>query len=225
MLDIRAELSRSVTVKQINRTSTNFITIHYNGPSVSGYKDDVKLLKMDADYHVRTRGWDGLAYHFAVGRDGIIYRTRDYDARLNHSGVPKGNSESLAVFVVCGEGDVPPPIQLNALESLLVELKIRTRYVLGHKEWPRATACPGALLTRWLNSYRSKSSGGLFEGKVKFVSNVRDEPNVTSHLVRKLSPGTPIKGKIVLANPVQGDSMWVQLEGSTDYVHASGIGV
>lgn len=214
---------RSTTVPQVNRSVTKFVTIHYNGPSVAPFKDDITLLKADARFHVQNRGWDGLAYHYAVGRDGTQYQCRDKTARLNHSGVPQGNSESLAVFVASGEGDVPPPVQLLSLENLLENIGIPPHRVLSHKLWPRATACPGALLSRWLNWYWQKYSYRPVTGTVKWVTNVRDQPDVTSHLVRKLSPGTRVTGTTILTNPVKGDSMWIKLTGTDDYIHSSGL--
>lgn len=224
MEDIRSQLLRSTTVPQVNRRVTNFVTIHYNGPSVAPFPNDLALLKADARFHVNVRGWDGLAYHFAVGRDGQHYQCRDAIARLNHSGVPQGNSESLAVFVACGEGDVPPPIQLASLERLLETIGIPPHHVLSHKLWPRATSCPGALLSRWLTNYWLKYSYKPITGTLKYVTNVRDQPDVTSHLLRKLSPGTVISGSTILTNPVKGDSMWIRLRGTDDYIHSSGLG-
>lgn len=225
MIDLRAQLKRSSQVQQVNRTATRFITIHYNGPSVEGIPDDVRLLKADAAFHVNTRGWDGLAYHYAVGRDGTLYQTRDYEVRLNHSGVPLGNSESLAVFVATGEGDVLPVVQVTALEQLIQQLAIHPRYVLGHQEWPRATACPGAKLMRWLNGYRQISSGERIEVTSKYLANVRDEPSILSHQLSQLPVGTRVHGIKTLGKPVKGDSLWVRLNGTQDYVHASALGI
>lgn len=223
MIDLRSQLLRSSTVPQVNRRVTNFVTIHYNGPSVAAIDDDVRLLQADARFHVNVRGWDGLAYHYAVGRDGQQYLCRDTIARLNHSGVPQGNSESLAVFVACGEGDVPPPVQLAALETLLASIGIPPHHVLSHKLWPRATACPGALLSRWLTDYWVKYSYRPITGVTRSVTNVRDQPDVTAHLLRKLPVGTPVSGTTILTNPVKGDSMWINLSGTDDYIHSSGL--
>ena len=224
--DVRDRLLRHPRVKQVARPTTRFVTVHWNGPSVKGYRTDLQLLIADANYHVNTKGWDGIAYHYAVGRDGHLYQTRDHEARLNHAGVPQGNQESLSVFVCIGEGDVPPPVQLIGLERLLEYLEIKPRYVLGHREWPRNTSCPGAQLTRWLANYRLRHSAGpVFSVKAQYTSNVRDEPSVLAHQVRKVQAGTLIKGSIVLANPVKGDSLWLKLDGTTDYIHASGLGI
>lgn len=221
MIDVRQELIRSKTVPQVNRTRTHFLTIHYNGPSV-GQVSDMVLLKADAKFHVQTRGWDGLAYHYAVGREPNLYQCRDHGARLNHSGVPLGNSESLAALVITGEGDPIKSDQFVRLHLLIRTLNIQPRWILGHQEWPRLTACPGALLRRWLYAYRSEyHEPGV--GITIVQANVRDEPDVLSHIVRTLPINTQVFGTWVLGKPVKGDCLWLKVPtaGSFDYVHAS----
>jgi hypothetical protein len=222
MVDVRAKLTRSRTVRQVARGGTQFVTIHYNGPSVAAQPNDLKLLQADARFHVNTRGWDGLSYHYGVGRDGETYWCRDYLARLAHSGVTLGNEKSLAVLVITGEGDVPSTEQLQALGALLTSLKISPRYVLGHQEWPRATACPGAQLRRWIAAYRQRKSTQwpVHLHTLYDACNVRDEADVTSHRVRVLGKGAELTGTWTLGKPVKGDCLWLKLTGD-EYVHAS----
>lgn len=222
MIDLRKELPIRKPIPY--RTEDLFTMVHYNGPSVAG-KTDKQVIDIAAGYHVNTKGWSTIAYHFGVGRDGTQFKFNDRMVRGNHAGVGLFNNKATAILVINGEGDVPTVAQLRSLESLIADLGHKTRYVLSHREAPRTTACPGAQLTRWLALWRTQHSGREFVGKVKYVSNVRDEPNVLSHLLRKLSPGTEIRGTEVLGSPVQGDSLWIRLDGTTDYVHASGVGV
>lgn len=224
MEDIRSLLYRNPKVPQVNRRSTGYVTVHYNGPSVANHKSDLELIKFDARYHGITKDWDGLAYHFAVGRDGKQYQTRDWSARLNHSGVTQGNNESLAVFVATGEGDVIPPEQYASLENLLLGIGIKPRFVLGHQEWPRATACPGALLMRWLRNYRKTNSWQeQITTKTRYAANVRDEADVLSLKVGSLAQGATVKGRWVLGKPVKGDCLWLELADFADlrYIHGS----
>ena len=102
MIDVRDQLKRSDTQKQALRLVTNVITRHYNGPAI-GAMPTLKLLQADARFHVDTRGWDGLSYHYAIGKDGEQFLCRDDMARLNHCGVAQGNNESLAVLVALVE--------------------------------------------------------------------------------------------------------------------------
>lgn len=207
---------RSSKVRQVNRTVTKALTVHWNGP---GFKaQDLDQLKGDARFHVETRGWDGLSYHYGVGRDGQIYHCRDGIARLNHAGIAQGNNESLSVLVLTGEGMIIPPAQYSALEGLIQTLRMQPRYVLGHQEWPRLTACPGPLLLRWLTSYRAKH---VTPGSAITITNanVRDEASVLSHKVKELPTGSRVTGAWVLGKPFKGDCQWFKI--GSDYIHAS----
>ncbi len=218
MIDIRGALARSTKVPQVNRRVTNFLTLHWNGPGFTAA--DLDQIKGDARYHVNTRGWEGLAYHYAIGRDGAVYQCRDYAARLNHSGVPQGNAESLSVLVLTGEGMQIPPAQYLGLEQFLKAQWDRPRYTLGHQEWPRLTACPGPLLNRWFTAYRSryKSTG---KATTLGVANVRDEPSVLSQRVRQAAAGATVAGTWILGKPYKGDSLWFNIAGTSDYIHGS----
>lgn len=214
MNDIRALLARSKTVPQVNRRTTNFLTIHWNGPAFTA--SDLEQIKGDARYHVNVRGWDGLSYAVVVGRDGQLYQTRDLIARLNHAGVPFANSESLSVLVLTGEGMTPPGIQLASLERLLSVFP--ARWVFTHQESPRLTACPGPLLTRWVNARRTRYEEAVTATTI-VTANVRDEANVLSHVVRQLPINTAVSGVLTLGKPVKGDAAWLRI--GNDYVHAS----
>lgn len=216
MNDVRAQLMRSKTVAQVNRKVTKSLTVHWNGPAFVA--SDLDQLKGDARFHVQTRGWDGLSYHYGVGRDGQQYWCRDKIARLNHAGVAQGNSESLSVLVLTGEGMNIHSIQFKSLEDLIVTLGVPPRWVLGHQEWPRLTACPGPLLLRWLTAYRSRyRAAGT--ATTLYTTNVRDEASVLSHLIRQLKPGTQVTGTWMLGKPFKGDALWLQT--GNDYIHAS----
>lgn len=219
--DISSQLMRSKTEPQVDRTIFQYVTIHYNGPSVAKIPTDLELLKADAKFHVIDRGWDGISYHFAAGRDGTMYQMRELKARLNHSGVPFANSGATAIFVCLGEGDVPTVAQLAALQALIAHVKVPLRYVFGHQEAPRSTLCPGAWMMRWLNKWRESESGKVWSGQTKYAANVRDDKTILSHLQRTVPKGSEVSGKLVYGSPVKGDSLWLQLAGTTDYIHAS----
>lgn len=217
MIDIRSELMRNKEIPQVYRRVTRNLTVHWNGPAFKG--TDFNQLKGDAKFHVQTRGWDGLSYHFGVGRDGTQYWCRDKAARLNHAGVAQGNSDSYAVLVLTGEGMPIPQAQLASLEQLILSLNIHPRYVLGHQEWPRLTACPGPLLLRWLTRYRNRFTA-VGTATTIVNANIRDEASVLSHKQGEIPVNTPVHGTWILGKPYKGDSLWLQLA-SGDFVHAS----
>lgn len=218
--DIRSKLIRSRTVPQTNRRTTKFVTLHWNGPAVAD--DELAQLHVDAKWHVNHNGWDGLSYHYGVGGSGTIYRCRDYNARLAHSGVTTGNNESLSVLVIIGEGQEGTQEQFRSLNDLLSMLSISPRYVLGHRFWPRATACPGPIVTRWLRRWQGAHHGAIVNTRTLVADvNVRDESSVLSHVVRKVArAGTVVHGQWVLGDWVKGDSLWLKLP-DNNYIHGS----
>ena len=52
-----------------------------------------------ARYHVQTRGWPGIGYHFVIQKDGGIYQTNRLDTISYH--VSGQNTNSIGI---CGTG-------------------------------------------------------------------------------------------------------------------------
>lgn len=200
-----------------------FVMVHWNGPSVltNGYAGDIRQLQIDADWHVNHNGWDGLSYHYAIGRTGQEYQCRYYHTSLWHSGIKLFNDWAWAVHVITGEGDPISPEQFEGLRRRLNALGINRRYWLGHREGPKLTKCPGPLLERWLWNERMKVRQPA-KTKVRFQANVRDMADVDSHLLGQLEPGREINGWWRLGKPWKGDSLWFELNGDR-YIHASAL--
>lgn len=71
-----------------------------------------------ANYHVNTRDWAGIGYHFTINRDGTISQVNQLDTISYH--VSGQNTKSVGVAL---EGDFsqtqPTPAQMAALEKLI----------------------------------------------------------------------------------------------------------
>lgn len=227
MIDLRERYNKRGSWPKSKKTGK--YVLHYNGPSTKKFRTDIAVFDNDYAWHIgeppNGQGWVGIAYHYGVGRDGNIYQLNDEVERLNHAGVPWANDEAIAVQLTVGEGDLVSDRQLNALAQFLEQKKVKPRFLSTHREAPRTTACPGAIIQRWVDNYRTVNSGARFEGVTKFTGNVRDEANVLSHLVRQVGAGIRVKGVQILGKPVRGDSLWIQLDGTTDFIHASLFGV
>lgn len=226
MQDVRALLMRSFTIPQKYRAKTNFAVLHWNGPSVmykGAYPGDLNILQADARWHVINNGWDGLAYHYAVGREGQQYQCRDWTAKLPHSGNSLMNDEAFSVLAITGDGDPISSKQYDILYERLKSTGISRRFWLGHQEAPRSTACPGALLMRWLWNLRHEVNvQSEEEVKILFAANVRDEYSTLSAKLGTRFPGETVSGIWRLGNPVKGDSLWLELKGD-QYIHASAL--
>ena len=231
--DVRGELKRaSFTYK--DRAATTALTLHWNGPAVA--IPDLALLKADARFHVDTRGWDGLSYHYAVGQSGEAYLCRDPQTQLAHSGTRAGNDFSLAVLAIIGEGQEPSPAMLDTLSRLGTELADGWGFgyhrFVTHAEWGRATSCCGSRLTSWLRGWRAERTGLSSDTGVPFHlwalpgARIRDEPTTSSAELTKLIGGAPVLvvGK-VSGQVVVGSSLWYRVvAGSvngTGFMHSS----
>lgn len=225
MEDIRALLLRSNTVEEQTRLKTNFAVLHWQGPTVfykGSYPGDLKTLQADARWHVQNNGWDGLAYHYAVGRTGKEYQCRNWTAKLPHSGNSLMNAEAFSVLCITGDGDPISSLQYDGVLRRLRATGITKRYWLGHQEAPRSTACPGALLMRWLRAQRNQVRQYAANVKVKYNAVVRDEPSVLSYKLGTKLVGELITGYWRLGQPVKGDSLWFELPGDK-YIHSSAL--
>lgn len=97
--------------------------------------------------HREDRMWADIGYHFMVDIDGTIYEGRDLAARGVHTG--GYNTGSVGV---CLLGDfrfaAPAAAQWEgtvALGSWLVA-ELALSHVAGHRQFNKATECPGAAL-------------------------------------------------------------------------------
>jgi N-acetylmuramoyl-L-alanine amidase len=129
-----------------------FIIVHHSGNNYTTFD------KVDA-YH-KSKGWDGIGYHYFIEKSGEIKKGRKDNEIGAHCKADGMNYKSIGI---CLSGnlltDLWTPQQLQSLEKLLFELeetyKIdRIHNVLGHQEVKGAsTDCPGYLIY-WLKAHR-----------------------------------------------------------------------
>ena len=101
-------------------------------------------------YHIRTRGWRGIAYNWLVDSDGVIYEGRGSN---KVGGATRGwNSKTESIcYTGWGAGEVPD----RALDSIrwlvgyIQGIHGNNLWVKGHKDLA-STACPGKTLYNWL---------------------------------------------------------------------------
>jgi hypothetical protein len=136
------------------RTGFDWLTLHYNGPSVAaaGNPDgEIKQLQIDAQFHIdKVWGHDGatplhgqrIMYDLAVLSDGSAYVLGDPDDLLWHCGNAIGNAQSYALHLpIGGVQDVTEP-QWQTTIRIYEQLAEHhgwpgTSRLVGHCEWPR----------------------------------------------------------------------------------------
>lgn len=142
--------------------------VHYNGPAVSAAvlrgdeEAEKQFLRAVERYHKVTRGWRGIAYAWAIGNSGIIYRLRGWNRYGAHRGDYDGdgtlaNDEIIPIFFMVGADQHPTTQAKAAFEWLINKLNDDNRSdgfleVIGHRDVdPRySTTCPGEPIMGWL---------------------------------------------------------------------------
>jgi N-acetyl-anhydromuramyl-L-alanine amidase AmpD len=143
--DVIGNLPRHQTKKygSRSRSAIDSIVIHHSGVPSSVGPERI------ADYHVRSRGWPGIGYHFLVAADGTLYQVNAVETVSYHTAGM--NTPSLGI---CFLGDfdtgAPPLAQLQAgahlVAWLMQELGVELDLVKGHREL-MDVSCPGS---QWL---------------------------------------------------------------------------
>lgn len=148
IIDIVDDLPKHATAQYTNRTQrlTSLVVHHTTGRST--------LTPYDiARYHVGSRDWPGVGYHYLIGADGAIYQCNRHETHSYHAGTANGYSLGVSLIGEFMNGNLPTPAQFESacrlIAWLMQELAITDiQKIIGHKEVPQAqTACPG---DQWL---------------------------------------------------------------------------
>ncbi|WP_141385500.1 peptidoglycan recognition protein family protein, partial [Brevibacillus brevis] len=133
VMDVRTSLPRHKTLRYGRRKPSDIrsAAMHHSATK-SGTPEAF------AGYHVTTNGWPGIAYHFVIQKDGVIYWCNDPETISYH--VDNSNRHALGICIV---GDFrtqqPTAAQLDAANRLIQHLQVQIptmKQVLGHQEYP-----------------------------------------------------------------------------------------
>lgn len=95
-------------------------------------------------YHVQTKCWPGIGYHFGIEANGLVSYTGSIETLRYHAG--NANSDSVGIaFMGNFETDMPTSAALGSYARLLSALEThleRRLRVQGHRDVGE-TACPG----------------------------------------------------------------------------------
>jgi hypothetical protein len=139
IIDIIDELPKDPNQSYANRTLSQIerIVVHNTASSESATPEAI------ANYHVNTRGWAGIGYHYLIKNDGTIYQTNHLTTVSYHVG--NANTKSIGISLIGNfEENNINNIQYAALIRLLNHLKglFPTIEIDPHKKYAN-TACPG----------------------------------------------------------------------------------
>ena len=148
---------------QRNESEITYIVIHHSASTMRDDEDN--MLREHGDYHMNVNKWQGLSYHYIIGKSGKIYKINNLSDITWTDGI---NKESLSI---CLDGyfhpdinEQPTPAQLQSLQWLIDELRsdnypsfgVAQDRVVAHREHSAtATACCGDLLYGYIVDYRN----------------------------------------------------------------------
>ncbi len=140
------------------------LTIHHTeSPTVDTLSPAARLRQIQT-YHMDTRGWCDIAYHYLLSRDGQLWEGRS--ARLLGSHTGGANTGNLGVSVMGAHMTTPITAgQQDALAGLIRGLATQhdvaiTRSVIkGHRQHT-STDCPGDALYGQLDAIVAQAAAG-----------------------------------------------------------------
>ena len=132
------------------RRRTNGIVLHHSG--VRAAQPGPAQIKSFEQYHMRVRGWRGIAYNWLVDADGVVYEGRGRGAV---GGATRGwNSQTVSIcYTGWGSGEVSERA-LDSIAGLISSIQGQygnRLWVKGHRDLA-STSCPGTTLYHWMQS-------------------------------------------------------------------------
>ena len=135
--------------------------VHYGGNATRGAYDGVDrekaVLRAWEWWHLDGRGWAGIAYNYAIGMSGTVYRLRGEQRSaatsgdIEPDGIPE-NYEARAVVFIMGGDQIPTKEALQAFKDLHQQLGSDLP-VIVHSDvrGTSYTKCPGTYLRMWVH--------------------------------------------------------------------------
>lgn len=161
------------------------VFVHWGGKAVSStaangvVSAERAVLRSWERYHV-SNGYAGIAYDWAIGNSGTLYRLRGKARSAATSGdVDRdrifNNVEGDGVVLLVGQGQ---DVSHRALATLHEVLDAFGRDVFTHREAKGTiTSCAGEQLQRWVQQYRSGNLSSQRQHRAVAVSALR-EPDI-----------------------------------------------
>jgi hypothetical protein len=234
--DLRPELAvKQSSSRRARRKPVTSITLHYNGPRVSGFgnveRELRQIVQIDVPHQQERLGADSLMYHLCVLSDGSVHQTRDLELQAWHCRNSVGNEQSLAVHLPLGGNQDATDGQWRAattlFDALIQDFNLAgVHSVKGHLEWS-ASECPGPYLMQRLRTYRGGANAGSDRRMYRIRPDVsaaliRAEPTRSSDVRGRLWPGDRLEADRIEQGEVIGtEGRWVHRSDDWGYVHMS----
>ncbi|MEW5851204.1 MAG: N-acetylmuramoyl-L-alanine amidase [Myxococcota bacterium] len=135
-----------------SRHTPNRITVHHTDTPNNDSLSMPARMRQIQNFHMDSRGWCDIAYHFLVGQDGRVYVGRAENLLGAHAGGANTNNAGVS-FIGDFDGVAPSQAMMNAGARILRSLKteygitLNREKVKGHRQvGTTSTSCPGDVL-------------------------------------------------------------------------------
>jgi hypothetical protein len=144
------------------------IVLHHSAePTASEYRGARTILDIQS-FHMDTRRFDDIGYHFLIGPDAAVYEGRPVSVTGAH--VEGKNSGSIGICIVGDYRNDRDPLSLSCiaaladlLEWLISAFRCHPRELYGHKDFKPSTECPGDQIHALLPFLRERFYPLLFK--------------------------------------------------------------
>lgn len=172
----------------------SYVVVHWGGGTaqIPADSEDDRLRIWQA-YHIDSKGWTDIAYNYAFGDSGLLYRCRGLNPGghtstakdKDPSGTPY-NRSSLGIVWVGGANDPdgPSDAAFGALARFINSLNPVGVIVKGHRTVKQEngswTACPGEDVLAWIDSRGWESEamqGHANDGEMRATHNAGSIPD------------------------------------------------
>ena len=134
----------------------NRMTLHHSAVNFDDNRTIAARLRAHQRYHQDERGWIDIAYHVAVDREGNLFALRP----TNLVGDTATDYDPTGHFLVLVEGNFDQqPVTEKQLQGAAIAFAwaaqtwgITTNTLMGHRDVPAQTTCPGANLEAHISS-------------------------------------------------------------------------
>jgi hypothetical protein len=147
IINIVAQLAKH-PVKKYGKRNLSQITqvvIHHSATKSSAIGSRPEVY---ARYHVDTRGWAGIGYHFVIQPDGTIYQTNELGTVSNH--VQNANTKSIGICF-SGNFDEEQPTEAAYNGAIWLVRALSSQFgqqfpIKAHNQYATHKSCPGAAI-------------------------------------------------------------------------------
>ncbi|MBN2362240.1 MAG: N-acetylmuramoyl-L-alanine amidase [Deltaproteobacteria bacterium] len=165
--------ARATRCTSLNTTKTKIAVHHTVTPTTYNGSYEARLRQIQA-YHMDSRGYCDVGYHFFATADGRMWEARE--AKYLGAHVLNNNTNTAGVtFVGCFHSsdcssmqpNNPPEVMINGGGKLIglvarrYGIAVSSSTVMGHRDFPgQSTACPGSFLYARMADLRSIAING-----------------------------------------------------------------